>query len=176
MLRHLLSCPRTVRVKQTNLFCLISSNGGIRNIAKVRACPYITESTKTFRRHKPMAYFDRPPNCLRCGTLSVRHITSTANTLGNVGRPYYNCPTCRGINFVSFDDHRGVHADNPLCLCGQASRIQVAGPESRIPHGVHFVCASAECTFFAWCWTESEENIWSLDRNQIQQCVGDGIL
>ncbi|KAI4594028.1 hypothetical protein KJ359_008818 [Pestalotiopsis sp. 9143b] len=93
-----------------------------------------------------------PPNeqtrtCRRCNRPVQRRITKQSNRNGNAGRPYYRCVPCN--KFIAFDDDRGRHEDNPLCECGLPSRTQLNGLYASPPRGVHYVCGTGKCNYYA---------------------------
>ncbi|KAK1757085.1 hypothetical protein QBC47DRAFT_378384 [Echria macrotheca] len=89
-----------------------------------------------------------PSSCYRCGSTSItRHIVGPGNRKGNAGRPYYRCDICR--KFLGFVDSKGNDPSHPSCECGAPSKMQVAGSERKVSRGVHFVCSSAKCDFYA---------------------------
>ncbi|KAJ5718250.1 hypothetical protein N7488_003896 [Penicillium malachiteum] len=87
-----------------------------------------------------------PPSCRECGRRSTRRITQQSNKKGNAGRPFYKCLRCD--KFLCFDDRRGNDVSNPLCYCGASSKEQRAGPDKRVPGGLHFVCRLGCCDFY----------------------------
>ncbi|KAF2189958.1 hypothetical protein K469DRAFT_561858 [Zopfia rhizophila CBS 207.26] len=90
-----------------------------------------------------------PPNCFQCGGPSLRSTTRRSNRKGNAGRPYDKCMRCG--KFLGFADERGNDPNNPPCGCGVSSKRQVAGPEKRVPRGLHYVCRLGACDFYAPC-------------------------
>ncbi|KAF2688904.1 hypothetical protein K458DRAFT_293711, partial [Lentithecium fluviatile CBS 122367] len=90
-----------------------------------------------------------PPDCFRCGRPSRRFITRETNRKKNAGLPYDKCKRC--WKFLGFADEQGNDPNNPPCCCGVSSKRQVAGPEKRVPHGLHYVCRLGTCDFYAPC-------------------------
>ncbi|CZT07001.1 uncharacterized protein RAG0_12584 [Rhynchosporium agropyri] len=86
------------------------------------------------------------PNCRSCQRETVHRVTRVSNRKGNANRPYYICIPCD--KFQCFDDDRGNDPRNPPCLCHVPSRQQVAGLDTSIPGGLHYVCGSGACEFY----------------------------
>lgn len=85
----------------------------------------------------------QPPNCPVCGSAATRQITQSQES-GNFLRPYYNCRSGHGSKFITWDDDRDVHSDNPPCSCGHPSRLhQGNGPNA----GSWLACSAKQCTF-----------------------------
>ncbi|KLU89499.1 hypothetical protein MAPG_08470 [Magnaporthiopsis poae ATCC 64411] len=88
-----------------------------------------------------------PPRCAYCSKITERFTTRSSNRKGNAGRPYYKCVPCD--NFAVFDDERGNDSRNPPCKgCGHPSKRQVAGHNTRVPGGIHYVCSRGTCNFY----------------------------
>ncbi|KAK4174866.1 hypothetical protein QBC36DRAFT_33103, partial [Triangularia setosa] len=81
-----------------------------------------------------------------CERPSKRFITRYSNRKGNAGRPYYKWQPCG--KFLCFADHRGNDPNSPPCYCGVSSNRQLAGRETSVPRGVHYVCRLGVCTFY----------------------------
>ena len=62
-----------------------------------------------------------PPQCLKCGLLTILYPVKSTNKHGNSGRPYYKC-VCGW--WASFGDNIGNYPWNPPCECGLSSRRQ----------------------------------------------------
>ncbi|KAF2869242.1 hypothetical protein BDV95DRAFT_570683 [Massariosphaeria phaeospora] len=88
-----------------------------------------------------------PPKCFLCSGPSAKFITRCSNRKGNAGRHYNKCVPCG--KFLGFADDRGNDPNNPPCNCGTSSKRQVAGPETQVPRGVHYVCRLGACDFYA---------------------------
>lgn len=87
------------------------------------------------------------PACVRCRKKTQRFITRPSNRKGNAGRPYYKCVPCG--KFARFDDERGNDDRNPPCDgCGHPSKRQVAGDDTLVPGGIHYVCSQGTCDFY----------------------------
>ncbi|PVH72070.1 hypothetical protein DL98DRAFT_611883 [Cadophora sp. DSE1049] len=86
------------------------------------------------------------PKCRSCQSQTVRRVTRVSNRKGNANRPYYKCISCD--KFRCFDDDRGNDPSNPPCFCLVPSRQQVAGLDTSIPGGLHYVCVSGACGFY----------------------------
>lgn len=59
--------------------------------------------------------FERP-KCRKCGEKTILR-------LNNDGRPFYRCVVKHRENFSCFADLLGYDSANPVCLCGQPSRV-----------------------------------------------------
>ncbi|EME82072.1 uncharacterized protein MYCFIDRAFT_77627 [Pseudocercospora fijiensis CIRAD86] len=101
-------------------------------------------AVKTSDAMAPCPFSPPSPPCPICGQPTTTCVTRTSNRNGNAGRPYLKCGSCR--KFITFVDKRGISSKNPECVCGKASRIQVAGKGKG--RGLHYVCQSGACDFF----------------------------
>lgn len=78
-------------------------------------------------------------------------VTSSSNNKCNESRPYLKCsnPGCRA--FIGWLDQRGIHENNPHCLCGIPSRKLVKVKSRREPElfRIWFNCANSnlDCGF-----------------------------
>ncbi|KAH7207875.1 uncharacterized protein BKA55DRAFT_586364 [Fusarium redolens] len=88
-----------------------------------------------------------PPVCFLCNSPSQRLTTRYSNPNGNAGRPFHKCTNCQ--KFLVFADERGNFLDNPQCHCGESSKAQIAGRNSRNPGGLHYVCRLGTCDYYA---------------------------
>jgi hypothetical protein len=105
------------------------------------------------------------PDCHRCGGPPVLRIVGNLNIKGNAGRPYYKCDSCD--LFLVFNDERGNDANNLPCYCGASSKMQVSGPETKIPRRLHFVCRLGTCSFFEAA-LDIDSNYVCLDASSIE--------
>ncbi|KXL46122.1 hypothetical protein M433DRAFT_160112 [Acidomyces richmondensis BFW] len=88
------------------------------------------------------------PWCGRKDNNLYFYITRTSNRNGNAGRPYVKCGPCQ--KFITFQDNRGVHLDNPKCKCETPARLQVAGKFQKVkPRGLHYVCSTGGCNHYS---------------------------
>jgi len=109
-----------------------------------------------------------PPICYRCGSRSVRLITSAFNLNGNAGRPYYKCLECP--RFLAFADDRGNDPSNPECNCGIPSKSQRTGRNHETPGALFYTCSRGACNFFTWSGTDDGtfSEVESLSRVQYE--------
>lgn len=87
------------------------------------------------------------------------------NRNGNFGRPYYFCDPCEvtgGWVWITWDDWRGIYADNPECDCGLVSRRDRAGAKSASKGSEFLKCAIGKCGY--WESVEIEDRILEDDR------------
>lgn len=84
-------------------------------------------------------------------------VTRASNRNGNAGRPYYKCVPCD--KFLVFADNRGNDPTNPPCMCGLASKRQVAGKERKTSRGLFYVCRKGACDFYAPALDRQEQQI-----------------
>jgi len=89
-----------------------------------------------------------PPTCFVCQKSNFVHWrpTNSHNPNGNAGRHFWKCYDCD--QFLCFADTRGNDCRNPLCDCGESSKLQMSGVYSSPPRMLHFVCRLGCCNFF----------------------------
>lgn len=125
-----------------------------------------------------MPFFIEVPACPNCKSEFSRAVTQArpGRNIGNDGRPYYHCKIreCKRI-FYSFNDDRGIHADNPLCFCGEPSRRIVAGKDHSLTsdsYYVQFQCAKAACK----CMVPEQDQgrLMTVAQTEIQNWVESG--
>ncbi|KAL2802770.1 hypothetical protein BJX63DRAFT_98817 [Aspergillus granulosus] len=82
----------------------------------------------------------QPPTCRVCSHLL--DLAEVRNNNRNKGRPYYRCNKC-GV-FRRWADGVGISNQNPLCRCGEYTRVDVSKEGIR-----YFDCAEKRCGFYA---------------------------
>ena len=80
-------------------------------------------------------HFERP-KCRKCGDKTVL-------SLNDDGRPFYHCVVKHKDNFSCYADLLGYDAHNPVCLCGQPSRVNY----NRVGV-VYYTCVTGGCGLF----------------------------
>lgn len=104
----------------------------------------------------PLAH---PPKCPTCGIASRnRKKILAGNPNGNFGRPYYVCEPCKekGWVWITWDDNRGIYANNPECDCGLVSRRDRAGAKRTSEGGEFWKCATGKCDYWENVYIEEE--------------------
>jgi hypothetical protein len=76
------------------------------------------------------------PKCNKCGKRTKLQITRE-------GRPCYRCVARHRDSFSCFADLVGCDEENPSCLCGQPSRVNVNGVGV-----VYYTCVTGGCELF----------------------------
>lgn len=129
--------------------------------------PAATMDVQLLRRRlmaipRPTVVAPSAPACVRCHRKTQRFITRYSNRKGNGGRPYYKCVPCD--KFACFDDERGNDDRNPRCDgCGHPSKRQVAGMNTQLPGGIHYVCSRGTCDFYEPHLKEDGEQLAIVD-------------
>lgn len=76
------------------------------------------------------------PKCKKCGDRTVLD-------LNGHGRPFYRCVVMHKANFACYADLLGYDAGNPVCLCGQPSRVNY-----NTKGDVFYTCVTGGCGLF----------------------------
>ena len=91
-----------------------------------------------------------PPRCRDCrAEAGDRRITLADNENGNGARPFYTCPQS---HWITWDDDRGIDANNPPCRCkpGSPSRRDHVGKRKPNAGDEFWKCATGTCWFYEW--------------------------
>jgi len=79
------------------------------------------------------------PKCNKCGNKTELQLTHDGK------RPFYRCVALHKDNFSCFADLVGCDGENPVCLCGQPSRVN----ENRVGV-VYYTCVTGGCDLFRY--------------------------
>ncbi|KAI1661985.1 hypothetical protein F4813DRAFT_396667 [Daldinia decipiens] len=126
--------------------------------ARESQAPNWSDLQYVLRTIRPSASYPRSPiPCRHCGLTSSKAITSSSNTNGNAGRPYFKCPTMG--KFLVFADARGNDLTNPVCRCGLSSKRIMSGLYTKNPGKLFYVCRSGMCEYNRECRDAQGEHV-----------------
>ena len=94
-----------------------------------------------------------PPLCRDCGHATSRDQVSQSNQIGNAGRWYYKCETCKSkmltrgerlmVGWSTWDDDQGINDLHPRCRCGLPSRL-----DHKRNGGRFYTCSTGSCRYY----------------------------
>jgi hypothetical protein len=113
----------------------------LQNINTLPSFPFSTQTQLNLWAYlynqNPSHDPDSPsPLCKKCGKGTTLQLT-------HEGRPFYQCNGRHRGGFSCFADLLGCDGDNPECLCGQPSRVNMNGMGV-----VFYTCVAGGCDLF----------------------------